>query len=63
MSEKAARINRLFVGRCAMDTSIISTASDKTVQIEELKAFIRKQRDDREVKKALVVKLLCQGYQ
>lgn len=63
MSEKAARINRLFVGRYAMETSIISTASDKTVQIEELKAFIRKQRDGREVKKALAVKLLYQGYQ
>ena len=34
----------------------------KAVEIEELKAFISKQRDGRQVKKALAVKLFYQGY-
>ena len=34
----------------------------KASEIEELKAFISKQRDGRQVKKALAVKLLYQGY-
>ena len=39
-----------------------SVAVDKSVQVEALKAFIRKQRDGRQVKKALAVKLLYQGH-
>jgi putative transposase len=34
----------------------------KAAQIEELKAFIGKERDGRQIKKALAVKLLYQGY-
>lgn len=42
----------------------MSTQSDnaKASEIEELKAFISTQRDGRQVKKALAVKLLYQGY-
>ncbi len=38
----------------AMDDAVVrdSLLSDKTKQIEELKAFIRKERDGRQVKKA-----------
>ncbi len=38
----------------AMDDAVVrdSSLSDKTKQIEELKAFIRKERDGRQVKKA-----------
>ena len=39
-----------------------STSDPKEVQVEELKAFISKERDGRQVKKALAVKLLYQGY-
>ena len=35
---------------------------NKTAAVEELKAFIRQQRDGRQVKKALAVKLFYQGY-
>ena len=45
-----------------MDSSVVCAAPDKTAQIDELKAFIRKQRDGRQVKKALAVKLLYQGH-
>lgn len=36
--------------------------NSKASEVEELKAFISKQRDGRQVKKALAVKLLYQGY-
>ena len=39
-----------------------TSSSSKTVAIEELKAFIKTQRDSRQVKKALTVKLLYQGH-
>ena len=39
-----------------------STSDPKEVQVAELKAFISKERDGRQVKKALAVKLLYQGY-
>lgn len=35
---------------------------DQQAQIKELKAFVSKERDGRQVKKALAVKLLYQGY-
>lgn len=35
---------------------------DNAAAVEELKAFIRQQRDGRQVKKALAVKLFYQGY-
>ena len=38
-----------------------STSDPKAVQVAELKAFISKERDGRQVKKALAVKLLYQG--
>ncbi len=38
-----------------------STTTPKASQIEELKGFIRQERDGRQVKKALAVKLLYQG--
>lgn len=45
-----------------MSQSIESVAADKSVQVEALKVFIRKQKDGRQVKKALAVKLLYQGH-
>ncbi len=39
-----------------------SVAVDKSAQVEALKGFIRQQRDSRQVKKALAVKLLYQGH-
>jgi putative transposase len=36
--------------------------STKTTAVEELKAFIRTERDGRQVKKALAVKLIYQDY-
>ena len=38
------------------------TESNKTVAIEELKTFIRVERDGRQVKKALAVKLIYQDH-
>lgn len=45
-----------------MSQSAEAVATDKSVQVEGLKAFIRKQRDGRQVKKALAVKLRYQGH-
>ena len=45
-----------------MSQSAEAVATDKSVQVKELKAFTRKQRDGRQVKKALAVKLLYQGH-
>lgn len=44
-----------------MDKSAV-VAPDKRTEVEELKGFIRKERDGRQVKKALAVKLLYQGH-
>ncbi|MEM9947942.1 MAG: winged helix-turn-helix domain-containing protein [Cyanobacteria bacterium P01_D01_bin.36] len=46
------------------DIAVVQTSSvlDKAARIDELKAFIRKERDARQVKKALAVKLLYEGY-
>lgn len=46
-----------------MNSPVACETAGKAVQIEELKGFIRKQRDGRQVKKALAVKLLYQGHQ
>ncbi|MGF1458713.1 MAG: transposase [Leptolyngbyaceae cyanobacterium] len=40
----------------------VASDNPKATEIEELKAFISKQRDARQVKKALAVKLFYQGY-
>lgn len=40
----------------------VASDNPKAAEIEELKAFISKQRDARQVKKALAVKLFYQGY-
>lgn len=47
-----------------MDDAVVrdGSLSSKPEQIEALKAFIRKERDGRQVKKALAVKLLYQGH-
>ena len=45
-----------------MAQSIVAEGQEQFVQVEELKAFISKQRDGRQVKKALAVKLLYQGH-
>ncbi|EDX84115.1 hypothetical protein S7335_4839 [Synechococcus sp. PCC 7335] len=47
-----------------MDKAFVreTAAVDKVEQIAELKAFIRKERDARQVKKALAVKLLYEGH-
>lgn len=45
-----------------MEKSDVSETTTKAGQIEALKGFIRKQRDGRQVKKALAVKLLYQGH-
>lgn len=42
--------------------SDVASDPGKAAEIAELKGFIRKQRDGRQVKKALAVKLLYQGY-
>ena len=41
---------------------LVPPSHPKEVKIEELKAFISKERDGRKVKKAIAVKLLYQGY-
>lgn len=43
-------------------TGEVTSDSSKTTEIEELKTFISQQRDGRQVKKALAVKLFYQGY-
>ena len=45
-----------------MTQSMVAEGREQSVQVEELKAFISKQRDGRQVKKALAVKLLYQGH-
>ena len=45
-----------------MNMSLETKSSSKTKAIEELKAFIKTQRDGRQVKRALAVKLLYQEH-
>jgi putative transposase len=45
-----------------MNPALSISTQDRQAQIEELKAFVSRERDARQVKKALAVKLLCQGH-
>jgi putative transposase len=45
-----------------MKTAISISTQERQTQIEELKAFVSEERDARQVKKALAVKLLYQGH-
>ncbi|MGB3292087.1 MAG: winged helix-turn-helix domain-containing protein [Phormidesmis sp.] len=45
-----------------MNSATVVSTVDRQAQIEELKTFISRERDGRQVKKALAVKLLYQGH-